>query len=427
MFLRQLTSALKTSSGLSHMGKTFLCSQRNCALDYNITLNKLTRRYNSGASIGGHIIGTENDESSRTKNAFGMITKRNIFTAQDIGINQLEKFQTYVEQHLSRAYGKHKTVILDSIKQRITQGDVADFTIEDLKNIIGCAKEGEHLDLLEKLIEVCHDKNPMFVRSKWSAATMRLYYKLDLPDRAYNAIKNTEKFGQFFHTFRAHQIAMTLLYDKGEYQKLEDLYQDSVKNIEVEGNQFRSIHLETLYCASLAKLNTPEALEKGRNLISQRKIIGMPKFVELIALLALNQGNYKLVLELNTGNEHKLVPRSMCIIANAKLGHFSVAMALLDEVRLSLKGAKRHVFSRVYDDSMKIESDDPKAEEFKSQVRQLKDYHFSDKSLEEVVFRSPVYNRPTQRVDLNQFFSNGLSDSEYRSNRMPIARNNRYA
>lgn len=59
MLLRQLTSVLKPTSGLSQIGKTFLCSQRNCALNYNISLNKLTRRYKSDSPIGSHVIGID--------------------------------------------------------------------------------------------------------------------------------------------------------------------------------------------------------------------------------------------------------------------------------------------------------------------------------------------------------------------------------
>lgn len=59
MLIRHLSTALRPTSGLSQLSKTFLGTPRNSALNYNLEQIKLTRRYKSDSPIGSHVIGID--------------------------------------------------------------------------------------------------------------------------------------------------------------------------------------------------------------------------------------------------------------------------------------------------------------------------------------------------------------------------------
>jgi pentatricopeptide repeat domain-containing protein 2 len=129
---------------------------------------------------------------------------------------------------------------------------------EDLKNMLHLVeKNPKDLDLMLKMIKKYNSQNKLrFGNFVFGTIAMRVYYYLDEPDLAFQAIKDPELEG-FFDQVTTYQLLMDLLYNHGRYNDVKELYNElQNKCINGQGHPRNPFILVTAACYKQVRFYT---------------------------------------------------------------------------------------------------------------------------------------------------------------------------
>lgn len=374
------------------------------------------------------------------------IPQRYIYSAGSLKIDSLENLKS----HKNRIYESGKERYIERIAGYVEKGEIQSIFLNDLINLIGLAENEQHVALIEKIIEKTKD-DPSFSCS-WGPAVMRVYFSMNLVDRAIQNIKDVERFGTFFDQRASFQIAMTMAYNDGKYNDVVDLHELSQTRVPVpSGLQYKiDRKLSVILYASYAKMNTPEALEKAEQLYYKEKkedptnpYMKM-RTVTLLSYLAVQQN--KPVLAMNILNEapthtHTYISiRELKTIALIKLQRFEDVLyhvrATINDIKRNSKVILQEIFDLIKAAENEIE-DEKIRDEMKELLVELKESQLvGDEKLASIIFKEiqdyRIFNTPEEgrfnqrfsRSGDSQFVRSDNRTSNYQSNR--FNENNRY-
>lgn len=332
--------------------------------------------------------------------------RRSLFTAEYLGIGKLDDFQ----ERRSRAFSDDKERYIERIRKYSESADFTDFLKEDFINLLALAENEDHLDLVEKL--VASEKLKDFDLSGWGATLARLYYKMNLIDRAYNIIRDPNHSLQTFMDQRTtKQIVMTMLFDAGRYDDLIALF-DLIKeapNVQDDPSKLRSY--VPLVMASYAKIGTPEALEKATELDESLKdhLTHRGRNLTTLSYIAYMNGKYVFAINLlaDRSVSNRQVSNNLKVLCLMNLKRYEdVLIFLRDTIRdlqeRNLKILCQDVYDRIKGNLDTIDDDNIRHQftEILNDIAESK--LISEKNLEDLVF-SPIKlaTRLAQRFDGN--------------------------
>lgn len=222
---------------------------------------------------------------------------RSLYSASVLG---LDGYRSYREK--TRTQHLHN---VDNFKRKMKEFVAASATnmvfTEDLKNIIHLAEDTPEdkqllVDMLDKYNSQAQELR--FGNYVFGPVVMRALYVLNDPALALKLFKD-EKYAGFFDQLTSYQILGDLLYEKGKYAEVREVF-DLVKNRQVQGGRYPK-HSITLTFAACYKENTPEAFKYAMNLWKELNAVGhvpMRKATAYAAALALNQNQPGIALEI---------------------------------------------------------------------------------------------------------------------------------
>lgn len=237
-------------------------------------------------------------ELLRKRSYINKLSHRLIYSAEALDIESLE----HIKRAKSTLYGDARQRYSERIAEYLEKGETNLVVREDLINLIAFAENVGDIDLIDKLAELKkHDES--FVAG-WGAAVARLYYKFNQVDRAYNNLRDVDRFGPFFHQLKSFQVVMTMLFDADRHEHVLELYDLATKTFKMRENFPFKTHrlLSIITFASLAKMNTPESLEMAEKMFSEDRsnMKFMGRVVSFLSYLAVNQNKPGLALNLSS-------------------------------------------------------------------------------------------------------------------------------
>lgn len=224
-------------------------------------------------------------------------TVRNLYSASVLG---LDGYRSYREK--TRTQHLHN---VDNFKRKMKEFVAASATnmvfTEDLKNIIHLAEDTPEdkqllVDMLEKYNSQAQELR--FGNYVFGPVVMRALYVLNDPALALKLFMD-EKYAGFFDQLTSYQILGDLLYEKGQYDEVRQVF-DLVKGRQVQGGRYPK-HSITLTFAACYKENTPEAFQYAMDLWKELNAVGhvpMRKATAYAAALALAQNQPGIALEI---------------------------------------------------------------------------------------------------------------------------------
>lgn len=291
----KMTSLVISSIRRSSL-KSLFGSQNPTSITYRTSPIRAIQRCNYLNTCINTIHNNNIDTRLPKTNSFNIIPHRHIYTPEALDLESIE----HIKRVKSTLYVDARQRYCERIAEYLQKGETNLIVKDDLVNLIAFAESESDLDLIDKVAEVKKDEN--FV-SGWGTAIARLYYKFNQIDRAYNNLKDTDRFGVFFHQIKTFQIVMTLLFDADRHDHVLEFY-DMASNIFKirEGAPYKSNRLLSVIAfASLAKMNTPESLDRAEKMLYEDKSNNkfMSRVTSLVSYLALNQDKPSLALNLS--------------------------------------------------------------------------------------------------------------------------------
>lgn len=366
---------------------------------------------------------------------------RSLYTAEALGLEKLHSFQSYRR----RPFEADKERYISRVKEYVSSENYQTLINDDFINLLALADCEEHLDLVEKIIASGHMRD--LASNGWGTTVVRLYFKLNQVERAYNTLKNQDSsYHNFFDQFTSYQIVMTMLFDAGRYDdviSLHELYKQRAPPPKTDG--YASRKLSVLVYASYAKMGTPEALEKALALYEQEPDSPSMKgrTIRMLSYLAYKTGKDNLALNFlvdPSSNRHIL---SNCI---KTLSLFRIKR--YDDILIFLRGAIANLRDRRYKlisqevvDHIRDNLDQVEEEVIRDKLSELLNEMseaqlIEGKSIEDIVFaqiqdRLPAIPKfPNQgRSQLRDDFIRQDSDTRFDSEddeRMSLRNNPRY-
>lgn len=244
-----------------------------------------------------HLTAVIRGSDGHERNSISSSSRRNIYTAEALELESIE----HIKRAKSTLYVDARQRYSERIAEYLQNGEHKLVVRDDLINLIAFAEDESNLDLIDKLAESKKDEESF--NTGWGAAVSRLYYKFNQIDRAYNNLRDTDRFGTFFHQMKSYQIVMTMLFDAGRHDRVLELYDISCNTFKVrEGSRHKTNRtLSIIAFASLAKMNTLESLERAEKMLYEDKTNNkfMGRVISLISYLAVNQDKPSLALNLS--------------------------------------------------------------------------------------------------------------------------------
>lgn len=133
---------------------------------------------------------------------------------------------------------------------------------EDLKNMIHIVeKKPADLDLAVKMILKfnAQNKEVRFGNFIFGPVVMRMFHHLKEDELALQCFKNPEMDG-FFDQLTSYQILVDLLYDKGRYQDVRDVF-DIIKSRQIQGGMYPKYVLVVVFAACYKEVSTLVSLK----------------------------------------------------------------------------------------------------------------------------------------------------------------------
>ncbi|XP_059620064.1 pentatricopeptide repeat-containing protein 2, mitochondrial-like [Phlebotomus argentipes] len=255
---------------------------------------------------------------------------RSLYAGSTLGVDNFKTVREKIRSQFSSMTDRFREKMIEFSSDSSTN---MIFT-EDLKNMIHLAKNTpEDMDLVKKMLTKFNRQNKelQFGNYVFGPVVMRMFYSMGNIDVPLELIRNPD-FKGFFDQVVTQQIMMDMLYEKGEYQQVLDLYTNCSKNESLRGHR----HLVVLVMASCYKLNTPDALKYAMDLWSDLQKTGkepMRKAATFIATLALNQKQPGVALEIisTVRQQSYMTVRNIKVLSLAQVHRY-------EEVIVSLKG-----------------------------------------------------------------------------------------
>lgn len=195
------------------------------------------------------------------------LIRRNLFTEDNLGISSFVAYRNSDTKVVPQ--GKER--FIERLKTYIDTDDTKSVFVQDIETLIKYADNDEHLDMLDRLIEIFMSSEEMraFEPERQAKSVCKLYYLLGKTDRAYNNLLDTTRFGTFFNSQFVFKLVMTMLYNAGRFEEAIKLYDLAQSRLEFQRSQKKA--LTSLALASYAKINTPEAFEDARKIFESCK------------------------------------------------------------------------------------------------------------------------------------------------------------
>lgn len=345
-----------------------------------------------------------NDNTFR--NCFSIINKNNLYSDASLGLYKLDSLR----ENRMKLYETGKERYIDRIAKFIENSDIKSIFKDDLINLIALADNEQHLNLIEKIAKATKENDDLIIGS-WGSAVMRLYYKMNLLDRALNNLRDVESFGDFFNQRTSYQIVMTMLFNSGRYQDVIDIYKFSVERLQGDTDKKFATdrRLSVLAFAAYAKLNTPQALEEAQKLYAKDQTNPYMKMrvVTFLSYLAVNQDKPAAALNLLSDSPHKnyISAREIKTISLIKLKRYE---DVLYHIRESIAETKREfkiILQEVCDllTSRQDEIDDEQVKrELMNTLVELKDNQLiGDATLHSIVYKEINQDQRQRLLDYN--------------------------
>ncbi|XP_063700900.1 pentatricopeptide repeat-containing protein 2, mitochondrial-like [Culicoides brevitarsis] len=360
---------------------------------------------------------------------------RTLYSAEALGINSYEagrsRTQSSFVSSADRFKEKMSEFCSDDSKNMVFS--------DDLKNMVHLA-EKQDIPLVVKMLQkfVSQNSNLRFGNYVFGPVIMRMFYFFDDPDTALQVFRDPNCEG-LFNQWSSYQILCDLLYKKGRYQDVLDVY-DIVKKNTVDASFPK--HTIILVLGSCYKLNTPEsykyALELMRDMNSKGHI-PMRRSVTFAAGLALAQNEPQVALEmlLGTKQQNYITVRNMKVVAMLDLGRVEDVIPILRSILEAPVGASMHkqtfcidVLDRVRKEMEKVNDKELKLD-YERIDRYLREHeHVSQKSIDELLCAEiEVQRNPPNEYNRNKTFINASfqRDSRDRYNKRPYQQHSRQA
>uniref|UniRef100_A0A182N927 Pentacotripeptide-repeat region of PRORP domain-containing protein n=1 Tax=Anopheles dirus TaxID=7168 RepID=A0A182N927_9DIPT len=230
--------------------------------------------------------------------ACGSVHNRSLYSAAALG---LEGYEAYREK--TRTQHLHN---VDNFKRKMrdfVSGSSTNMIFtDDLKNIIHLIDNTpEDKQLLKDTIERYNQqgKELRFGNYVFGPVIMRACHHLGDADLALDLFKGASGADGFFDQLTSYQLLGDMLYEKGRYQEVRELF-DAIKSRQIQGGRFPK-HCITLTFAACYKENTPESFQYAMDLWKELNAVGhvpMRKATAFAAALALNHGKPEIAVEI---------------------------------------------------------------------------------------------------------------------------------
>uniref|UniRef100_A0A1B0DDZ8 Pentacotripeptide-repeat region of PRORP domain-containing protein n=1 Tax=Phlebotomus papatasi TaxID=29031 RepID=A0A1B0DDZ8_PHLPP len=341
---------------------------------------------------------------------------RTLYAENTLGVDGFRNVQGKIQSQFSnmtdRFRGKMEEFSSESSSNMI-------FT-EDLKNMIHLAKNTpEDVDLVRKMLVKFNKQNKevRFGNYVFGPVLMRMFYCMGNVDVPLELYRNPD-FQGFFDQVASYQIMFDMLYEKGKYQDVLNLFSEC-KNESLKDQR----HLVVLVMAACYKINSPDALNYAVELWSRLTRAGkepMRRASTLAAGLALKQNNPAVALEIVSSiRQHSyMTVRNIKILAMAKVNRFEEALVNLKgliEVEVTAAGTKQSICQEVLDQILEIIRQNDNKELLSDAQRVykfLKDHgHVTEKSLDdfltsEITVTNVNATRPDKSILAGSFRAN---------------------
>ncbi|XP_035919139.1 pentatricopeptide repeat-containing protein 2, mitochondrial-like [Anopheles stephensi] len=222
---------------------------------------------------------------------------RSLYSAAALGIEGYEAYREKTRtQHLHNV-DNFKRKMRDFVSGSSTN---MIFT-EDLKNIIHLIDNTpEDKQLLKDTVMRYNQqgKELRFGNYVFGPVIMRACHHLGDADLALDLFKTAGTDG-FFDQLTSYQILGDMLYEKGRYQEVRELF-DSIKSVQIQGGRFPK-HCITLTFAACYKENTADSFQYAMDLWKELNSVGhvpMRKATAFAAALALANGRPEIAVEI---------------------------------------------------------------------------------------------------------------------------------
>lgn len=344
-------------------------------------------------------------------------TSRNLYSEPALGMEKLDRMRERRGQLFSDT---DKERYLERLRKYIEDNDAKSVFKDDLLNLMAIAENEQHLDLLEKIVTSNAIDQDTFLQG-WGTTLMRLYYKMNQLDRAYNNLKDVERFGEFFNQRSCYKIAMTMLFNAGRFRDVVEIYHLADRRLADGTDAGGARYLSTLAFGALAKINNEEAMKEAENLYSRIKHLphekGASRSVQFLAYLAVNNNKPKYALNLisQTPSKHYITMKELKISSLIKLERYEDILFQLREYAKSVKRDRNLLLKSTFDiieKSLNMVQDASMRQEISDILVEIKSGgHVSDATIEELLFKEiNEFTRPP--VSLDNSFGQRKFDNE---------------
>lgn len=273
---------------------------------------------------------------------------RTLYTEQSLGIDLYIKKR----QKKKLQFGEKKDQLMEKMRQSIQpysaeregegtpsssgSGVVATVFAEDLKNMLDLTETDEEIDICVQMMRRFHEQSKAlrFGTFVFGPVAMRLFYLLDKPDLAIQTLKDPQLAG-FFYQFTSYQIAMDLLYKRGRYNDVKDLYEHMRKQ-QLHGTKFPR-DCVVLVLGACYQIGTRESYDFALSLIREARKSGaliLRKGLTFTAALALKMDEPKIAMELLalTAQMNYITVRNLRMIALSHLDRYEDIFLVLRSI-----------------------------------------------------------------------------------------------
>lgn len=312
------------------------------------------------SSFGLRIISQFAQVSIHNSNVLNLTCRRSIYTAHKLGIGALESLQEKRKNAFS--LGGHKEKYMERLKQYSESSEFSQLLRDDLINLIGLADKEEHLDLLENMVA----SGKIEDGGGWGSMVARLYYSMNLVDRAFRVIQDPNpRVKAFFHQSNTYMVIMTMLFDAGRYDDVIAVYELCEEAQRIVERRLNIEAHSALVFASYAKIGTPEALQSANQLFESRKdsVVMKVRIMSLLAYLNYKNGEYTSALNIICDGYcfNSPVAINLKLLCFMELGRYEDAIIFLgDQIKRStLRGPifSQEVFDKAKAKLVQIDDD----------------------------------------------------------------------
>lgn len=300
---------------------------------------------------------------------------------------------------------------------------------EDLKNMVHLA-EKDDIPLVVKMLKKFSTQNSelRFGSYVFGPVLMRMFYFLDDVDTALEAFKDKSCEGMF-DQWMSYQILCDMLYERGRYQDVLDVY-DLIRNKQLDGGMFPK-HTIILVFGACFKLNTSESFKYAMDLWKAMISAGhhpMRRTVTFGAGLALAQNAPHIALEMlhSSNQQNYITVRNMKVLAMLELGRTDDVIPILRSVLESHGGSlSKQKFCDEVLEKVKIAMEKCENKELKLDYERIEKYlrdngHVTDQTIEELLCGEiDTRSMQTNASNKNQTFINASfsrDNNQQRSN-----------